>query len=130
MKIREVIAEKIDTDVLRKGVEHSQKIGKYTYTAKTTSTWRYPLTLVIKCFDGDKKIGIAEFSVKEKDSKDWLESRNTEVAAAYRGQNIAYTMYAYAKMLGNDIHASPYQTHQGKQMWKKWGKDAKNLVKE
>jgi hypothetical protein len=44
---------------------------------------------------------------------------------------IASTMYAYAKMLGNDVRPSTVQMPGGKAMWKAWRKSgaAKHLMK-
>lgn len=64
--------------------------------------------------------------------KKWLESQQTEVEPEYKNQGVASTMYAYAKMLGNDVKPSPYQSDEGKDMWKSWRKSgaAKHLVAE
>ena len=92
--------------------------------------------LQIRAYDpkkpkGDQQIGSVDFVMKtDKKGNTWLESDDTKVDEPYRGRGIAAMMYAFAKSLGNDIKASPYQSNAGKSMWGKWGKDARNLVGE
>jgi hypothetical protein len=92
--------------------------------------------LQIRAYDpkkpkGDQLIGSVDFIMKtDKKGNQWLESDKTDVKEEYRGKGVAAMMYAFAKSLGNDIKASPYQSNAGKSMWGKWGSDAKNLVGE
>ena len=130
------LTETINSSILNKKFKHKQVIGDYTYTATAEDFEGSPL-LWIKAYDGNKEIGHILFEIivrspggRRKPSADYLESGGTEVDPAYRDKGVASTMYAYAKMLGNDIQASYNQTSQGKAMWKAWEKagDAKHLV--
>jgi hypothetical protein len=86
--------------------------------------------ILIGCYDGDALVGKAHFEIRPKQG--WLESANTEVNKKYQKKGIASTMYAYAKMLGNDITPSPHQSNMGKKMWAAWDKsgDAQYLMRE
>jgi GNAT superfamily N-acetyltransferase len=130
------VAETINSAILNTRFKHKQVIGDYTYTATAEDFEGAPL-LWIKAYDGNKEIGHILFEIivrspggRRMPSADYLESGGTEVDPAYRNKGIASTMYAYAKMLGNDIRASYNQTSQGKAMWAAWEKagDAKHLV--
>jgi GNAT superfamily N-acetyltransferase len=130
------VAETINSSILNTRFKHKQKIGDYTYTATAEDFEGSPL-LWIKAYDGNKEIGHILFEIivrspggRRMPSADYLESGGTEVDPAYRNKGVASTMYAYAKMLGNDIRASYNQTSQGKAMWAAWEKagDAKHLV--
>jgi GNAT superfamily N-acetyltransferase len=134
--VKQGLAETINSSILNKKFKHKQVIGDYTYTATSEDFEGSPL-LWIKAYDGKKEIGHILFEIivrspggKRKASADYLESGGTEVDPAYRDKGVASTMYAYAKMLGNDIQASYNQTSQGKAMWKAWEKagDAKHLI--
>lgn len=122
------VDEAINPDITSKKFTHAQQIGDYLYKASVEIFMDDPL-LNIKAYDGNKEIGHAMFEILdwENPEEGWLESGGTEVLPKYRGKNIAYTMYAYAKMLGNSIQASYNQTAMGKKMWQGWGNDAKNL---
>jgi GNAT superfamily N-acetyltransferase len=131
-RIKPVVAETINTDILNKKFKHKQVIGDYTYTASVEMFIGEPL-LNIKAYDGNKEIGHILFEIWYLDGRpgrSHIESGGTEVAPEYRGQGVASTMYAYAKMLGNDIMPSWSQTSKGKAMWAAWEKagDAKHLV--
>ena len=130
------VTETINSAILNPKFKHKQKIGDYTYTATAEDFEGAPL-LWIKAYDGNKEIGHVLFEIivrspggRRMPSADYLESGGTEVDPAYRNKGVASTMYAYAKMLGNDIRASYSQTSQGKAMWAAWEKagDAKHLV--
>jgi len=152
MKIHEIIDEAVNPDILNPKFQHKQEIGNFMYTASVeqakqerwepypgapvidagTSNPYYLVTwLYIKCFDNNKKIGEAIFAVKGSNNKQWLESYQTKVEPLYQGRDIASTMYAYAKMLGNDIKPSSNQSDQGRGMWKAWRKsgEANHLTK-
>lgn len=122
------ITELINPDVQHMGFHHKQEIGDYVYTA-TTEVEPYHKTqmLVIRAFDGKEAVGKAKFYI---DHGDTLSAALTTVQDAYQGQGIASTMYAYAKMLGNDIEPSKNQLKPGKAMWRSWKKsgDAKFLL--
>lgn len=129
----EYVWEEINPDIRNPEFEHEQEIGNYKYTAKTQlSSSGLTTYLHIRCYDGAKLIGKVNFEVRNLVGKKWLESQQTEVAPEYKKQGIASTMYAYAKMLGNDIKPSPYQSDEGQDMWKAWKKsgDAKHLANE
>jgi hypothetical protein len=123
------IDEEINLDILNPGFEHEQEIGDYLYTAhvQSTGTRNY---LLIGCYDGDALVGKAHFEIRSKQG--WLESANTEVNKKYQKKGIASTMYAYAKMLGNDITPSLHQSNMGKKMWAAWDKsgDAQYIMKD
>jgi len=130
------IAETINSAILNKRFRHKQVIGNYTYRASVEMFMGEPL-LSIKAYDGDREIGHILFEIivrspggKRDPSADYLESGGTEVDPAYRNKGVASTMYAYAKMLGNDIRPSYNQTSQGQAMWAAWNKtgDAKHLI--
>jgi predicted GNAT family acetyltransferase len=151
-KVKEpVVAEAINPDILNPKFSHRQEIGDFTYTASTEQAKQYrwepypgapvfdadtnPYYIVtwlnIKCFDNNKQIALAIFEVKGNEkNQQWLESYQTSVDKSYRGRGIASSMYAYAKMLGNDVKPSSSQSDQGRSMWKAWKKsgDAKHLT--
>lgn len=133
MRISELIPETINPDILSPEFEHEQQIGDYLYTAKTRKSYTGVVTyLMIRCYDGTKLIGNVNFEVRMLAGKKWLESQQTQVEGGYTNKGIASTMYAYAKMLGNDVKPSPYQSDDGKAMWKAWKKSgaAKHLTTE
>ena len=136
MRASEFVTETINTGILNKRFRHKQVIGNYTYKASVEMFMGEPL-LWIKAYDGDREIGHILFEIivrspggKRDPSADYLESGGTEVDPAYRNKGVASTMYAYAKMLGNDIRPSYNQTSQGQAMWAAWNKagDAKHLT--
>jgi GNAT superfamily N-acetyltransferase len=136
MRAQEFVTETINTDILNKRFRHKQVIGDYTYTASVEIFLDEPL-LNIKAYNGAKEIGHAMFEIitrspggKRDPSADYLESGGTEVDPAYRNKGVASTMYAYAKMLGNDIIPSYNQRPDGKAMWAAWEKsgNAKHLI--
>ena len=123
------VAEEINPDILDPRFSHTQQIGDYTYIASVEIFLDEPI-LNIKAYDGDKEIGHVLFQIfdwEDDTSNSYMESGGTEVDPKYRGKGIATTMYAYAKMLGNDIIPSFNRTTQGKAMWAGWGQDAKHL---
>ena len=122
-----IVKEKINRDIRNPKFEHTQQIGDYTYKATVEIFMGDPL-LWIKAYHGNKEIGHVLFELYG----DHLESGGTEVDPKYRNKGIASTMYAYAKMLGNDIKPSYNRTDQGKGMWASWNKsgDAKHLAPE
>lgn len=127
------LIEAINPDIRNPEFEHEQEIGDYLYTAKTHKSESGMFTyLLIRCYDGDKLIGKVNFEIRLLAGKKWLESQQTEVLPEYKKQGIASTMYAYAKMLGNTVKPSPYQSDEGKGMWAGWKKSgsAKHLTTE
>lgn len=131
MRATEFIAEEINPDILHPEFKHKQVIGDYTYTAK----WNRDRELRIRCYDGRKLVGQVDFyvwGVGKPGGKDgFLASGGTEVKPEYRRKGIAYTMYAYAKMLGNDIRSGALSPD-GRAMWDAWTKsgEAKHLTNE
>ena len=127
--VEQGVAEEINPDILDPRFSHTQQIGDYTYIASVEIFLDEPI-LNIKAYDGDKEIGHVLFEIfdwEDDTSNSYMESGGTEVDPKYRGKGIATTMYAYAKMLGNDIIPSFNRTTQGKAMWAGWGQDAKHL---
>jgi len=132
MRATEFINETINPDILHSEFQHKQKIGEYIYTAKTYITPSGVVTyLLIRCYEKNKLIGTVNFEVRHSGGNKWLESQNTYVMPGYERRGIATTMYAYAKMLGNDVKPSKFQSDMGQDMWKGWRKsgDAKHLTK-
>jgi hypothetical protein len=143
------INEAVDIKTLDTNFKHQMKFGRYIYIAtgtKGANTYRSKgydsgediPGLSIEVFDpynrSKNPIAHARFIAhRDKSGEYWLESDMTNVEPDYRGQNIAYQIYAYAKMLGNDIKKSTdtdgelNQTKLGKKMWRGWGKDNINL---
>jgi hypothetical protein len=134
--ISESVAETINPAIRNKRFAHTQVIGDYTYKA-SVEWWEGSPLLWIKAYDGNKQIGEILFEIivrspggKRDPSADYIESGGTEVDPEYRNKGVASTMYAYAKMLGNDIAPSHNQSSEGKAMWAAWKKsgEAKHLV--
>jgi hypothetical protein len=143
------INEAVDTNTLNPNFKHKMKFGRYiyiatgteganTYTSKGYDWGEDSPGLTIEVFDPynstKNPIAYTNFIAhRDKSGEHWLESDMTRVEPDYRGQNIAYQIYAYAKMLGNDIKKSTdnegelNQTKLGKKMWRGWGKDNRNL---
>ena len=131
---KHLVAESINPDILNKKFNDTQEIGDYTYKASVEIFMDKPL-LNIKAYDGNKEIGHILFQIFdwEDDTNDgYMESGGTDVDPKYRNKGVASTMYAYAKMLGNDIRPSGHQLPPGKLMWNAWRKsgDDKHLVAE
>jgi len=128
MRIAEIVTEDINPDILNPQFRHEQKIGDYTYTA-TTST-NYGLELVVQAFDGKKQIGKCDFEIIADGKPPRLVSNDTWVDGRYQEQGVATTMYAYAKMLGNDIVPHEIQSDAGNRMWRSWhqAKQSKHIM--
>lgn len=133
MRAGEFIQESINPDITNPRFTHTQDIGDYTYKA-TVDVFLFDPILYITAYDGRKKIGHTMFELFdwETPNEGWMESGGTLVDPSYRGKGVAYAMYAYAKMLGNDINPSFNQTDMGKKMWSGWKKsgDANHLMTE
>ena len=143
------VNEAVDIQTLDTNFKHQMKFGRYIYIAtgtKGANSYRSKgydsgedsPGLSIEVFDPynltKNPIAYARFTAhRDKSGEYWIESDMTSIEPDYRGQNIAYQMYAYAKMLGNDIKKSTdtdgelNQTKLGKKMWRGWGKDNINL---
>lgn len=142
-EFRGSIAETI-VDVWGPSVEpnkaiHSAVIGDYEFRAvprykpandTIDQEEEKSLEIIARDASTGKMVGAARFDIHGNKKDQWLESDSTFVGKQYQGKGIAYMMYAYAKSLGFDIKRSPTQTQAGKEMWDKWGSDAKNLMKE
>jgi hypothetical protein len=140
MRANEFITETVNPDILDPRFTHTQEIGDYTYQASYYAL-REGSGLQISAYIGentpDNRIGLAVFKISEEGwdgelNGPYLTSLNTWVADEFQKQGIASTMYAYAKMLGNDVRPSKLQLDPGKAMWKSWKKsgDAAHLVTE
>lgn len=123
MKINEIITEAINPDIAHRRFKHTQQIGDYTYTAASQGAG-----LAIKAYDGKKLIGDILFNFYF--NPPTLKSQSTWVHKDYREQGVATTMYAYAKMLGNDVMPHPDQTDDGNRMWRSWNqsKQSKHIL--
>jgi GNAT superfamily N-acetyltransferase len=130
------ITEMINPDILSLDPQfkHLQQIGDFVLTAKSTSSdVGENSQLTIYCYSKGDRVGEARFALHPTGVKSgWLESEITWVARDHRGKGIASTMYAYAKMLGNDIKPSSDQLPAGREMWNAWRRsgEAKHLVAE
>ena len=132
MRINEIITETVNPDILNPEFNHKQKIGDFLYTAQTSKTGNgFKTYLFIRCYYRNKLIGKVNFEVRIFAGNKWLESQITTVDSNYQQRGIASTMYAYAKMLGNDVKPSKYQSDMGKDMWNSWKKSgaSKQLTK-
>jgi hypothetical protein len=127
MRITEIINEEINSDILDPRFKHKQKFGDYTLVASSTEAKGKPKLKIIGFYD-DKRVAEVTFDVNLAD--DALVSDVTWIMKAHRGKGLASMIYAYAKMLGNDIAPSPEQTDMGKGMWDAWYKsgEAEHLV--
>lgn len=120
MRINEVV----NPDIYHSEFKHELEIGDYRYTAETDNDSGYGNQFIIKVYDGEEEIANAEFIEEPEDKA--LISANTWVKEEYQGQNIATNMYAYAKMLGNDIMPSWNQTDAGERMWRSWNQSGQS----
>jgi hypothetical protein len=128
MRIDDVITESINPDILNPDFQHRQEIDGLVYTAESKVYFNKLDTLKIRCYNHEnEEIASVLFEVKQ---GKWLQAVQVVVEPEYRGEGLANTMYAYAKMLGNTIKPSGTQTDQGKAMWAKWGADARHLTHE
>lgn len=122
MRAREFIKEEINKDILDPRFHHEVEMHGYRYVATSEKNDVYGIILVIKVFDGKEQIARTYFSIDD----DSLVAGLTVVWPKYRGQNIATNMYAYAKMLGNDITPSDNQLDAGQAMWKSWNQSGQS----
>jgi len=134
-RVAKLMKETINKDILHRNFKHQQQIGDYTLKAKSVRfNKQRTLLLRISCYQGKEEIGFADFEIKGsgRGSDSTLESDFTWVATNHRQEGIASIMYAYAKMLGNDITPSSNQLPPGKKMWDAWKKsgEAAHLMKE
>jgi hypothetical protein len=135
MRANEFLTEKLNSDILNPNFYHEQEINGLVYSAKTVKDGWNPrnkeLYLSVECNDKGRVVAGALFIILNLRSDQWLESVDTWVNNEYQQSGIASTMYAYAKMLGNDVRPSTIQTPDGKAMWKAWKKsgNAKHLMR-
>ena len=120
----ERVWEEINPDIYHSDFKHEVEMHGYRYTAEVDNNSGYGNQLIIKAYDGNNEIGNAEFIEEPHDKA--LISANTWVKEKYEGQGIATNMYAYAKMLGNDIIPSWNQTDQGERMWRGWNQSGQS----
>jgi hypothetical protein len=128
MRINEIITEATNPDIHHSEFKHEQEIGGLLYKAEADNNSGYGTTLVITVYNGRKQIASTEFIIDEDHNS--LVSANTWVLPKYQDRGVATTMYAYAKMLGNDIVPSRIQTDQGNSMWRSWNqsKQSKHIL--
>ena len=129
-RVTKLMKEEINPDILDPHFSDEQEIGDYRFTANMElAGYSKTPQLVIRCYDGETRIGEVKFYSTYGDS---LISSLTTVSPIYQKQGIASLMYAYARMLGNTIEPSKSQLPPGKKMWKSWKKagDAEHLMKE
>jgi hypothetical protein len=131
MRASEFIIETIDPDILHPDYKFNQKIGGLTYTASSYKAKSGTPILKIQVSDKIGEVAHTYFRVVRDQDGYYLESLNTYVTDEFQKKGIASTMYAIAKMLGNDIKPSSTQLAPGRSMWKAWRKsgDAKHLTK-
>jgi GNAT superfamily N-acetyltransferase len=116
--------EEVNPDIYHSDFKHELEIHGYRYTAEVDNNSGYGNQLIIKVYDGNEEIANAEFIEEPHDKA--LISANTWVSEEYQGQHIATNMYAYAKMLGNDIVPSWNQTDAGERMWRSWNQSGQS----
>lgn len=138
MRAKEFITETINKETLNPKFKHSIEDNGITYTAKYIKYGGdgksyFTITATQEIDNQTVRAGEVMFRPKT-DGKDnyWLESYMTWVKPDYRKLGVTRMMYAYAKMLGNDIKPSHDQTPRGKAMWQSWkdSGDAEHLLKE
>lgn len=128
MRAFEFINEATNADIHDNRFQHEVEIGGLRYTAEADNNSGYGTQLIIKVYDGRTEIATTEFMIDEDHNS--LVSANTWVLPKYQDQGVASTMYAYAKMLGNDVVPSRIQTDQGNSMWRAWNqkKQSKHIL--
>lgn len=133
MRASEFVTEKLNPEILNLNFYHETEIDGKMYSAKTVKMEPKGKAyyLSIECKDNGRIIAGALLLILNLNSGQWLESVDTWVNDTYQKAGIASTMYAYAKMLGNDVRPSNIQTPDGKAMWRAWRKsgDAKHLTR-
>jgi len=124
MRANEFINETVNPDIYHSNFKHELEIHGLRYVATTENNTGWGNQLIITVYDGKKVVAEAELAEEPHDKA--LISQNTWVNKNYQGQNIATNMYAYAKMLGNDIIPSDMQTDQGERMWQSWNRSGQS----
>lgn len=124
MRAREFINEEINSDIYHPNFKHEVEMLGYRYVATVAQQSGYGNELKVTVYDGNKEIAHVEFIEEPHDKA--LISANTWVDDSYEGQGIATNMYAYAKMLGNDIMPSDNQTDAGERMWRSWNQSGQS----
>lgn len=134
MRAKEFINEEINQDVLNPAFNDTQYFDGLTYRATADVEKNGMKFFQIKVFDDNfEKVGIAKFApYKDAQGNEWLESLITAVHPQYNGKGIARNIYAYVRMLGNNIKPSGDQSDQGRAMWQSWqdSGEAEHLMKE
>lgn len=137
MRASEFITETINKETLNPKFKHSIEDNGITYTAKYIKYGGdgksyFAITATQEIDNQTVRAGEVMFRPKtDGNGNYWLESYMTWVKPEYRKHGITRMMYAYAKMLGNDIKPSHDQTPRGQAMWKSWkdSGDAEHLMK-
>jgi len=122
MRAKEFINEEVNPDIYHPEFKHEVEMHGYRYTAESKRHPTYGIIFYIKVFDGDETVAQTWYTIDD----DSLVAGTTVVKPEYRGQNIATNMYAYAKMLGNDITPSSNQLDAGQAMWKAWNQSGQS----
>ena len=130
------ISEVVDNDFLHSieaGSDQTVEMNGYSFRVKNSTNLagrQHRPGIVVNVYDNKNLIGWADFILYQDKKDAWLESHDTEVVEKYQNKGIATMMYAVVKSLGFDIKPSRDQSTAGKNMWRKWGKDADHLVSE
>lgn len=132
MRAKEFITETLNPECFRPDFQHELELNGLTLKASNYKD-EFGNFLVIRAFDGDEDVGVVRFKTfKNLEGQYWLESFMTSIHPGYRGKHLARDIYAYAKMLGNDIKPSKDQSDSGRAMWQSWqdSGEAEHLMKE
>jgi hypothetical protein len=130
------ISEVVDNDFLHSkeaGVDQTVEMNGYSFRVKNSTNLagrQHRPGIVVNVYDNKDLVGWGDFVLHQDKKNSWLESHDTEVVEEYQNKGIATMMYAVVKSLGFDIKPSKDQSASGKNMWRKWGKDADHLVSE
>jgi GNAT superfamily N-acetyltransferase len=134
MRASEFITEEVNPDCFNPAFNDTQIFDGLTYRASMDKDHLGKKYFEVKVFDDNfERVGLVKFKpYKNAKGEYWLESLITAIHPDYRGKGIARNVYAYVRMLGNNIKPSNDQTDQGRAMWNAWKQtgDAEHLVKE
>jgi len=120
MRATEFITETLNPECFQPQFQHELELNGLTLKASNYKD-EFGNFLVIRAYDGDEDVGVVRFKTyKNTSGQYWLESFMTSIHPGYRGKHLSRDMYAYAKMLGNDIKPSKDQSDAGRAMWQSW----------
>ena len=128
MKIKEIIAEKLNPDTLSRGFNKEKDMGWYKLVALGDFKSRGaedPPTLTIRAFLKDGRVEIGELHLKiaqgaylqNNPGAEALVAAGVDVDPEYQRKGVGSSMYQFAKELGNDVIASFDQSDDAKAMW-------------